>query len=133
LVFTENVLPNGGEYLLENYISFLTDSNLPLNRKIFTIFKNIAFKSYTEWRVNIRKTFTKIKYSQIINTFYKIWRTNEIIYSTCIPASKLENYISFLTDSNLPLNRKNIDKGKNKFGKLLINLCKGQNLFNIFI
>jgi hypothetical protein len=35
----------------------------------------------------------------------------------------------FLTDSNLPLNRKNIDKGKNKFGKLLINLCKGQNLF----
>ena len=41
----------------------------------------------------------------------------------------LENYISFLTDSNLPLNRKNIDKGKNNFGKLLINLCKGQNLF----
>ena len=35
----------------------------------------------------------------------------------------------FLTDSNLPLNRKNIDKGKNNFGKLLINLCKGQNLF----
>ena len=24
---------NGGEYLLENYISLLTDSNLPLNRK----------------------------------------------------------------------------------------------------
>jgi hypothetical protein len=43
----------------------------------------------------------------------------------------LENYISFLTDSNLPLNRKNIDKGKNKFGKLLINLCKGQNLFSM--
>jgi hypothetical protein len=32
-VFTENDFPNGGEYLLENYISFLTDSNLPLNRK----------------------------------------------------------------------------------------------------
>ena len=41
----------------------------------------------------------------------------------------LENYTSFLTDSNLPLNRKNMDKGKNDFGKLLINLCKGQNLF----
>jgi hypothetical protein len=32
-LFTENDFPNGGEYLLENYISFLTDSNLPLNRK----------------------------------------------------------------------------------------------------
>ena len=32
-VFTENDFPIGGEYLLENYISFLTDSNLPLNRK----------------------------------------------------------------------------------------------------
>ena len=62
--------------------------------------KNTAFKSNTEWRVNIRKTFTKIKYSKIINTFDKIWRTNEIIYSTCIPASKF-TYITITSYSSL--------------------------------
>ena len=41
----------------------------------------------------------------------------------------LENYISCVSDSNLPLNRKHMDKGKKIIGKLLINLCQGQNLF----
>ena len=41
----------------------------------------------------------------------------------------LENITSFLTNSNLPPNRKNMDKGKNNFGKLLINFCKEQYLF----
>ena len=39
------------------------------------------------------------------------------------------NLYLFLTDSNLTLNRKNMDKGNNNSGKLLINLCKRQNLF----
>jgi hypothetical protein len=32
-VFTKNDFQNGDEYLLEHYISCLSDSNLPLNRK----------------------------------------------------------------------------------------------------
>jgi hypothetical protein len=32
-VFTKKYFQNGDEYLLENYISCLSDSNLPLNRK----------------------------------------------------------------------------------------------------
>lgn len=38
----------------------------------------------------------------------------------------IEKCISFLTDSNLPLKKHGLDKGQNKSGKLLINLCKGQ-------
>ena len=32
-VFTKKYFQNGDDYLLENYISCLSDSNLPLNRK----------------------------------------------------------------------------------------------------
>ena len=41
----------------------------------------------------------------------------------------LEKCTSFLTDSNLPLKKHGFDKGHNKSGKLLINLCKGQSFF----
>jgi hypothetical protein len=37
---------NEGEYLLENYISFLTDSNLPLNRINHSSRKSEASKFY---------------------------------------------------------------------------------------
>jgi len=41
----------------------------------------------------------------------------------------LEKCTSFLADSNLPLKKHWLDKGQNKSGKLLINLCKGQSFF----
>jgi hypothetical protein len=43
-VFTENDFPNGDEYLLENYISCVSDSNLQLNRKHMDKGKKILWK-----------------------------------------------------------------------------------------
>jgi hypothetical protein len=83
------------------YISLAGDFNArTAELKDFSVFTKNDFQNGTEWRVNIRKTFTKIKYSQIINTLDKIWRTNEIIYSTCIPASKF-TYITITSYSSV--------------------------------
>ena len=41
----------------------------------------------------------------------------------------LEKCTSFLTDSNLPLKKHDLEQGQNTSGKLLINLCKGQSFF----
>jgi hypothetical protein len=43
-VFTKNDFQNGDEYLLENYISCLSDSNLPLNRNNMDKGKKILWK-----------------------------------------------------------------------------------------
>ena len=45
-VFTENDFPNGDEYLLENYISCVSDSNLPLNRKHMDKGKTNTLENY---------------------------------------------------------------------------------------
>ena len=34
-----------------------------------------------------------------------------------------------LQQLNLPLKRNNVDKGKNPYGNLLLNLCRGNDLF----
>jgi hypothetical protein len=71
--------------------------------------------------VNIRKTFTKIKYSQIINTFDKIWRTNEIIYSTQA-ISDLRNKLRDLDASSVTQEQVNIVV--NEFGNIHIDSAK---------
>ena len=43
-VFTKKDFQNGEEYLLENYISCLSDSNLPLNRNNMDKGKKILWK-----------------------------------------------------------------------------------------
>ena len=45
-VFTENDFPDGDEYLLENYISCVSDSNLPLNRKHMDKGKTNTLENY---------------------------------------------------------------------------------------
>ena len=40
-----------------------------------------------------------------------------------------ENAPNILQQLNLPLKRNNVDKGKNPYGNLLLNLCRGNDLF----
>jgi hypothetical protein len=41
----------------------------------------------------------------------------------------IENAPNVLQQLNLPLKRNNVDKGKNPYGNLLLNLCRGNDLF----
>ena len=41
----------------------------------------------------------------------------------------IENYAGILENLNIPLKRKNIDKTKNRYGNILLNLCKANQLF----
>jgi hypothetical protein len=50
-VFTENDFPDGGEYLLENYISFLTDSNTCIPASKFTYITIISYSSVHDKQV----------------------------------------------------------------------------------
>jgi hypothetical protein len=41
----------------------------------------------------------------------------------------IENAPNVLQQLNLPLKRNNVDKGKNPYGNLLLNLCRGNDSF----
>jgi hypothetical protein len=58
-VFTENDFPNGGEYLLENYISFLTDSNLPQYEMNSGGISTTPIKTSSSNLNNVDDTFTQ--------------------------------------------------------------------------
>jgi hypothetical protein len=41
----------------------------------------------------------------------------------------IENHAGILENLNIPLKRKNIDKTKNKYGNMLHNFCKANQLY----
>ena len=155
LTFIKNYINSGYKEKLNKFINIIKNDNkfvfwVKVSSTLFKLDEDVLigvvyippeFTSYSSQEAfndidfNIRKFSRSYKYISLAgdcNARTAELKDFSVFTENDFPSGGeylLENYISFLTDSNLPLNRKDIDKEKNKFGKLLINLCKGQNLF----